>query len=660
VAKVDTGTVQDIFGVNQLYLTIVQESFIVELYVEPTDDIIFANTGSSTSITIDSNADWELDYPWWVTPSVTSGSSGTTTVTFTAGQNGPTDRSGEITVYAGSKTVTINVFQPFYIPAYITVTPTAYTFPYSASSAQFVVDSFPEWTAEVIATAETHWGEDIAIEATLVVQNPTTLNLGQTGVIVNGVVQHSSTYRVATGGTYVLLYPYVSSTAPIIGSNYLTEVSFYETITELPSACLSGSTNLTSVTIYGEIEAIPTNCFAGCSSLRDITIYSNTAPEVDDTVFVGIATGGTLTFPNGADYSSWLTGVYPYLGYYYWNGGRPALIKAYFNFTNNNKDIGYSSAYAEYGGTAVLCDENGVALPSSATSKSGSRIYYVGEIAESGLTTLYIRTPKIIPEQLFLADIGQSSVYNNAALVSVEIPEGITEIDEWAFYGLKQLSSVTLPNSITRIGIRCFYQCSALTSVDIPSKIKTIEDYAFYQSVGIQGSLVFPGTLQNIGELAFGGLSNLTSISFENSISSLTLGRGVFSNCTGLSSVEFKSGTANGPVSFSGSFCFANCTSLQSIIIPDNATYISDYCFSNCTALASVTIGSGVSGMGGNNCFNKCSSLTRITSKPSKEPRAAAFSNFTNRNGVFTYPEGGSYSNWISRFSSLGWTIRTL
>ena len=114
VAKIDTGIVKDTFNVNQLYLTIVQESFIVELNVEPTDDIVFKNTGSTTAITIDSNAIWELEYPSWVTPSITSGESGTTTVTFTAGQNGPTDRSGEITIYAGSKSVTINVFQSLY------------------------------------------------------------------------------------------------------------------------------------------------------------------------------------------------------------------------------------------------------------------------------------------------------------------------------------------------------------------------------------------------------------------------------------------------------------------------------------------------------------------------------------------------------------------
>lgn len=239
VAKIDTGIVKDVFNVNQLYLTIVQESFIVELNVEPTDDIVFKNTGSTTAITIDSNADWELEYPSWVTPSITSGESGTTTVTFTAGQNGPTDRSGEITVYAGSKSVTINVFQPFYIPPYITVTPSAWTFNYTEDGKTFIVDSYPAWSGEIISTGETVWTSDTYIDVTYNIPSAMTLNVieGYRGdvsyVFCNAIRQYLNSISFPAAGTYKVRFEIgEGGVAPVINKTYAVSVEEVGDFTE--------------------------------------------------------------------------------------------------------------------------------------------------------------------------------------------------------------------------------------------------------------------------------------------------------------------------------------------------------------------------------------------------------------------------------------------
>jgi len=55
----------------------------------------------------------------------------------------------------------------------------------------------------------------------------------------------------------------------------------------------------------------------------------------------------------------------------------------------------------------------------------------------------------------------------NKALV---IPDGITEIGDYAFAGT-QITSVTLPPSVTRIGANAFRDCKQLTSVNIPSSV---------------------------------------------------------------------------------------------------------------------------------------------------------------------------------------------
>ena len=231
VAKIDTGIVKDCFNINQLYLTVVQESFIAELTVTPDDDIIFVNTGSSTSVTIETNTNWEIECPNWVTPSIVSGESGTTTVTFTAGQNGNTDRSGVITIYAGSKYVEINVFQPFYIPPYITVTPSAWTFNYTEDGKTFVVDSYPEWTADIISTGETIWGSDCFIEATYSIPSAMTMNLfmGYSGdvsaVYFNAVRQYTNNIYFPSSGTYKVRFEIAcEGRAPILNDSYIVSL----------------------------------------------------------------------------------------------------------------------------------------------------------------------------------------------------------------------------------------------------------------------------------------------------------------------------------------------------------------------------------------------------------------------------------------------------
>lgn len=58
--------------------------------------------------------------------------------------------------------------------------------------------------------------------------------------------------------------------------------------------------------------------FYGCSSLKSITAESSTAAiGVTQNTFYGIATGGTLYYPEGSDYSSWLSTNQYYLGYYH-------------------------------------------------------------------------------------------------------------------------------------------------------------------------------------------------------------------------------------------------------------------------------------------------------------------------------------------------------
>ena len=68
---------------------------------------------------------------------------------------------------------------------------------------------------------------------------------------------------------------------------------------------------------------------------------------------------------------------------------------------------------------------------------------------------------------------------NNSEIKSVTIPEGVTEIGDYAFSGCTGLTSIVIPNSVTRIGDYAFYCGYALESVVIGSGVASIGESAF-------------------------------------------------------------------------------------------------------------------------------------------------------------------------------------
>lgn len=50
----------------------------------------------------------------------------------------------------------------------------------------------------------------------------------------------------------------------------------------------------------------------------------------------------------------------------------------------------------------------------------------------------------------------------------IVVPDGVTQISEYAFKGCARISSLTIPNSIQHIGLNAFYGCKALKKLDLP------------------------------------------------------------------------------------------------------------------------------------------------------------------------------------------------
>ena len=137
------------------------------------------------------------------------------------------------------------------------------------------------------------------------------------------------------------------------------------------------------------------------------------------------------------------------------------------------------------------------------------------------------------------------------------------------------------------------------------------------------GDVVIPETVTyngvtysvtSLGDDCFAGCSSLTAITIPNSVTSL--GTGCFADC---SSLERMVVDAANPVYDSREDCnaiihtstnelIAGCKNSQ---IPNSVTSLGYYCFYACSSLTSITIPNSVTRLG-ENCFYNCLSLTPI------------------------------------------------
>ena len=102
----------------------------------------------------------------------------------------------------------------------------------------------------------------------------------------------------------------------------------------------------------------------------------------------------------------------------------------------------------------------------------------------------------IIPDTISnkqVSFIGSSAFENNSKIVSITIPDSVTEIGLWAFYNCPSLTSVTIGNSVTSIGSHAFTACTGLTSITIPNSVTSIGDYAFSYCTSLT-NITFNGT----------------------------------------------------------------------------------------------------------------------------------------------------------------------
>ena len=246
----------------------------------------------------------------------------------------------------------------------------------------------------------------------------------------------------------------------------------------------------------------------------------------------------------------------------------------------------------------------------SFSSSDSNPMYYGANLYLDG----NLVTELIIPDSV--TSIGSYTFYGCTGLTSIVIGDSVTSIGEEAFYGCESLTSILIPDSVTSIGNWAFLRCTGLTSITVD------EDNTSYQSIDgnlyskdgktlIQyaidkknTSFTIPDSVTSIGEWAFRDCTGLTSIVIPDSVTSI--GLYAFYGCTGLTNIVIPDS-----VTRINSWTFSDCTGLTSIVIPDSVTSIGWYAFGDCTGLTSIVIPDSVASIGFG-AFDNCTALTSI------------------------------------------------
>ncbi len=138
-----------------------------------------------------------------------------------------------------------------------------------------------------------------------------------------------------------------------------------------------------------------------------------------------------------------------------------------------------------------------------------------------------------------LVSIGQSAFYNCKSLESLTFPNSIKSIGEKAFAGCEKLTEVVLPNGLKEIKSSAFNR-SGLISVVVPESLTNIETGLFSVCHNLR-SVSLPEGVKRIKEYAFSDCQSLHALFLPESIK--LIGKRAFQSCAELEGLYLKSAT---------------------------------------------------------------------------------------------------------------------
>ena len=377
----------------------------------------------------------------------------------------------------------------------------------------------------------------------------------------------------------------------------LKEISLPAGVKSLPNYMFSDCVSLTTVNLPESLTTIGQYAFKNCTSLAEIDISNVTSIGIYAFTLSGLT---EITIPEAIK----------------------TLGNQIFNGCSKLKTVTLHNAITSLG-TSLFKDctsLKSITIPGNVTSLPNNLFDGCTSLASvtlhEGVTTLgdYIFRGCTSLESIDLPSkltyLGRYT-FQNSGLTSIEIPSGVQHISHKAgtkantgssdkndvslFDGCVNLRSVTLPAGLLSIGPKTFMGCVSLEKVT----------YTGYDG---DESFILPDSVCVLGAYLFSGCESLTSIVLPTGDgTAVSAGMYLFDGCVNLTSVTFPQSGWTKLVSY----MFRNCTSLESIAIPDTVTTSATYAFDGCTSLERVTLSQSMTSISGY-MFRNCVSLKSI------------------------------------------------
>ena len=250
---------------------------------------------------------------------------------------------------------------------------------------------------------------------------------------------------------------------------------------------------------------------------------------------------------------------------------------------------------------SVLTNSSDSRVEKTVEEENRKRLDYFEELNASGASRIEI------PEGMTVID--NNAFKNNTKLKEVILPSTLKSIGMSAFEGTS-LSKIELPSSLTYIGENAFANIKTLTEVTIPKSVETAS-HAFYGDINLKKvnfedgivtipsgilyntgleEIVLPSSVKAIGSYAFSNNKSLEKINLLDGVRQIE--EGAFSGDSKLSVVELPE-----TLTEISSYVFSDTPSLTHINLPSGITNIRDGAFTN-SGLISITLPKELTGIG--------------------------------------------------------------
>lgn len=273
------------------------------------------------------------------------------------------------------------------------------------------------------------------------------------------------------------------------GAN-VSSVTLPESVTSIGDSAFAGC-RATTITLGSGLKTIAGSAFNNCQFLQSLNIPEGVT-SIGDDAFKQCTALTSLTIP----------------------GSVQTIGDGAFTMCSSLTALTLGEGIISIGeGAFQLCGSlTNLTIPASVTSGIDKALAFypsVGDIAFAA------GSPFTAQDGILYSDNGRKmELILDKNLVSVTIPEGVTNIPSMFFYPssrpITTLKSVTIPSTVTEIGAKAFLNCSALETVALSSGLTTIGDMAF-GNTALQ-AVEIPETVTSIGKTAFGGKTPLRTV----------------------------------------------------------------------------------------------------------------------------------------------------